>query len=117
MKFVIDAHLPPGIVRLLSEAGHDAIHASALPDDNRSSDEQINQVSVTENRVAISKDIDFYNSLVLHSRPWKLVLIRTGNIGSCDLVDLLEKRLSEIVDALEENSLVELTRTDLHSAP
>ncbi len=77
----------------------------------------IGEISVAEERVILSKDIDFYNSLVLHAKPWKLVLIRTGNIGSRELTVLLEARLDDIVDALAENTLVEIDRTSLHTAP
>ena len=113
MRFLIDAHLPPRIVHLLNDAGHDALHASTLPDGNQTTDHEINRVSMSESRVVVSKDIDFFNSLVLQSQPWKLVLIRTGNISTRDLCSLLESRLLEMVEALEQNSLVELTRTEL----
>ena len=31
MKFFVDAHLPRRVARLLTEAGHDAIHTLDLP--------------------------------------------------------------------------------------
>jgi predicted nuclease of predicted toxin-antitoxin system len=47
---------------------------------------------------------------LLHGKPWKLLLIRTGNIRTCDLKSLFHAHLSAIVAALEQNSLVELDR-------
>ena len=117
MKFLVDAHLPPSVAKLLNDAGHDAIHCSDLPAGNATSDEGLNEISVAEERVVISKDIDFYNSLVLHSRPWKLVLVRTGNIGTRDLTAIFSSRLDAIVDALEKNTLVEIDRESMHAAP
>jgi predicted nuclease of predicted toxin-antitoxin system len=43
-------------------------------------------------------------------KPWKLLLLRTGNLGTRDLKELFRQHLAEIVQALEQNSLVELDR-------
>lgn len=110
MKFIVDAHLPPGLCTLLQTGGHDAIHTSQLPIQNRTPDETINQLSLSEERVVISKDTDFYYSHLLHQKPWKLVLVRTGNISTRDLKALFEKHLPEIIAALHQNSLLELDR-------
>lgn len=45
---------------MLVAAGHDAIHTSALPDRNKTTDAVINEIPVPEDRVVISKDTDFY---------------------------------------------------------
>jgi predicted nuclease of predicted toxin-antitoxin system len=66
MKFLVDAHLPPGLCDVLHAAGHNAIHTSGLPAQNQTPDRIINKVSVTDQRVVISKDRDFYYSQVLH---------------------------------------------------
>jgi predicted nuclease of predicted toxin-antitoxin system len=110
MRFVVDAHLPPGLCDLLQAAGHDALHTRQLSAQNRTTDEALNTLSVNEQRVVITKDTDFYYSHVLHGKPWKLLLVRTGNIRTRDLKALFERHLSEVVAALEQNSLVELDR-------
>src|SRR5271170_5915442 len=110
MKFVVDAHLPPGLCALLEAAGHDAIHTSRLTAQNRTADEILNQLSLREQRVVVTKDSDFYHSHLLHGKPWKLLLVRTGNIRTRDLKALFQTHLSTIVAALEQNSLVELDR-------
>ena len=96
---------------MLHAAGHDAIHTSDLPLQNRTPDQIINQISFAEQRVVITKDSDFYYSHLLHARPYKLLLIRTGNIGTRDLCALIERQLPTIVAALEQNTLVELDRS------
>jgi predicted nuclease of predicted toxin-antitoxin system len=63
-----------------------------------------------EQRVVVTKDSDFYHSHLLHGKPWKLLLIRTGNIRTRELKRLFEQHLPAIVAALERNSLVELDR-------
>ena len=113
MKFLVDAHLPPSLCALLRSAGHDALHTTGLPAQNQIPDRVINELSVTDQRVVISKDTDFYYSHVLHQRPWKLLLVRTGNIRTRELKELFERQLGAIVQALETHSLVELDRTSV----
>ena len=113
MKFAVDAHLPPGLCDLLTAAGHDAIHTQQLADQNRTTDETLNVISVKEQRVVVTKDTYFYYSHLLHGKPWKLLLVRTGNIRTRDLKALFDRHLPEIVAALERNSLVELDRSEV----
>ena len=108
MKFVVDAHLPPGLCDLLQAAGYDALHTRQLAAQNRTPDEVLNSLSLKEQRVVVTKDSDFYHSHLLHGKPWKLLLVRTGNIRTRDLKALFERHVPEIVAALEQNSLVEL---------
>src|SRR2546428_220645 len=108
MKFVVDAQLPPGLCALLQAAGHDALHTRQLAAQNRTTDQDLNALSLKEQRAVVTKDTDFYHSHLLHGKPWKLLLVRTGNIRTRDLKALFERHLPEIIAALEQNSLVEL---------
>jgi predicted nuclease of predicted toxin-antitoxin system len=108
MKFLIDAHLPPSLRATFQAAGHDAIHTLELPQQNASRDGVLNEVSVQEQRIVVSKDTDFYYSHLLHGRPWKLVLVRTGNMGLKATRQLFEANLPAIEVALQSHSLVEL---------
>ncbi len=110
MKFLVDAHLPPGLCGALQAAGHDALHTRQLPGQNLTTDDVINALSRQEQRVVMTKDTDFYYSHLLRGEPWKLVLIRTGNIRTCDLTALVTRHLPTIIAALQYNSLVELDR-------
>lgn len=110
MNFVVDAHLPPGLCAVLQSAGHDALHTHQLTAQNRTTDEALNTISVKEKRVVVTKDSDFYHSHLLHGKPWKLLLVRTGNIRTRELKALFERHLPEIITALEQSSLVELDR-------
>ncbi len=110
MKFLVDAHLPPGLCGLLQAAGHDARHTRQLPAKNQTTDNVINLLSAKEKRVVISKDTDFYYSHLLRKQPFKLVLVRTGNIGIRELKDLFAENLPAIEKALKKHSLVELDR-------
>ena len=101
MKFLVDAHLPPGLCGLLQAAGHDARHTLQLPAQNLITDNVINALSAKEEFVVISKDTDFYYSHLLRQEPYKLVLVRTGNIGIRELKELFARNLSTIEPALK----------------
>ena len=113
MKFLVDAHLPRRLMYLLRDVGHDAIHTSDLPLQNRTPDEAINEISLSEERTVITKDADFVTTYVIYGRPWKLLLISTGNIKNSDLQRLVEQNLSRIIEAFEIHSYIELGRSHL----
>jgi predicted nuclease of predicted toxin-antitoxin system len=113
VKFLVDAHLPPALCVLLQADGHEAVHASRLAAQNRTPDEVINELSLREQSVVISKDSDFYYSHLLYGKPWKLLLVRTGNIRARDLKALFQVHLPTIIASLEHNSLVVLDRLNV----
>ena len=65
---------------------------------------------MNEQRVVVTKDTDFYYSHLLHGRPWKLVLVRTGNLGLKATKQMFETHLPAIESALQICTLVELDR-------
>lgn len=93
--------------------GHDATHTLDLPTGNTTKDPIINELSVREQRIVVSKDSDFFYSHVLQGRPWKLLLIKTGNISAQDLCGLLERHLPTIETLLRTHTLVELDRSSI----
>lgn len=113
MKFIIDAHLPPSLRQTFADAGHEAIHTTDLPAQNATRDGVINEVSLSERRVVVSKDTDFYYSHLLQGRPWKLVLVRTGNLGLRETKELFENLLPAIATALETSDLVEIDKNSI----
>jgi predicted nuclease of predicted toxin-antitoxin system len=88
-----------------------ANHTLDLPAKNATKDTILNQISIDEQRVVISKDTDFFYSHLVLGRPWKLVLVKTGNMSKDELCSLFERHLSEIAAALERHTLVEIDRT------
>jgi predicted nuclease of predicted toxin-antitoxin system len=110
MKFLVDAHLPPSLCAVLARHGHDVTHTLDLPAKNTTADSILNQVSLDEQRVLITKDRDFFYSHLVLGRPWKLVLVRTGNISTRELCALFGRHLSAVETALERYTLVEIDR-------
>jgi predicted nuclease of predicted toxin-antitoxin system len=113
MKFLVDAQLPRRLAIQLNTAGHDAVHTLSLPQKNRTKDGVINQISIGEQRVVITKDVDFRDSHLVQGRPFKLLLISTGNIRNDELLVLIERNLPTIVTAFESHSYLELDRNHL----
>jgi predicted nuclease of predicted toxin-antitoxin system len=90
MKFLVDAHLPKRLSQVLNNKGYDSIHTLDLPDRNKTKDSSINSISLNEQRIVISKDADFIESLLISNKPYKLLCIATGNISNKELLKLLE---------------------------
>jgi predicted nuclease of predicted toxin-antitoxin system len=113
MNFLVDAHLPRRLAFRLRDAGHDAVHTLDLPNKNRTTDDEINAISEHEQRVVITKDADFVNSFLVVRKPYKLLLISTGNITNIELESLFVPAIPTIVTAFTTHSYIELSRTAL----
>ena len=113
MNFLVDAQLPRRVAYRLRDAGHDVLHTLDLPDGNRTSDAQINELSTRDSRVVVTKDTDFVNSFLLFHRPYKLLLISTGNIANAHLEDVFMGQIPTITTAFESYDYLELTRDTL----
>ena len=46
MKFLVDAQLPVRLARFLQASGYDTIHTRDLPEQNATSDNEINALSI-----------------------------------------------------------------------
>ena len=109
-RFLIDAQFPMRLARALREAGFDALHTLDLPRRNATLDADLNALSVGEKRVLVTKDADFVNSFMVSKRPYKLLLVSTGNIDNRTLEALFAKNLAYLAELFEEHDYVELGR-------
>lgn len=110
MRFVVDAQLPVRLARFLHEGGYDTLHTKDLPLHNATPDAPINNLSIQEQRVVITKDADFVESFLLRQIPYKLLLVSTGNIKNSELELLFHANLQQLVGLLENHSYIELGR-------
>jgi predicted nuclease of predicted toxin-antitoxin system len=110
MRFLLDAQLPRKLSRLLATLGHDSIHTLDLPNQNRTSDAEINLLAASHDRVVVTKDADFVDSHLLLGQPPKLLLVSTGNIANEPLLTLFQNQLDLIEEAFQSARYVELTR-------
>lgn len=108
MKFLVDNQLPAALARWLVGRGHDALHVLDR-DWAQSTDRQIWQEALAEERIVISKDEDFF---ILATRPGdqgRLLWIRLGNCRTDALLIALESAWPDIEAAFQSGqTLVEL---------
>ena len=70
-------------------------------------------IAEDEKRVLLTKDSDFVNSFLLKRRPFKLLLISTGNINNKDLEGLIVGNIDVIIEVFSEYNFIELNRSQL----
>ncbi len=110
MKFLVDAQLPVRLARFLQSAGYDTLHTCDLPQHNATPDSFINQFSIQDQRVVITKYADFVESFLLQKQPYKLLIVATGNIKNPEIEELLHQNLEQLVILLESHNYIELNR-------
>jgi len=113
MKFILDAQLPKKLSDFLVWKGYDSIHTLDLPLKNKTKDSEINQFTIDEKRVLISKDLDFIESLLISDKPYKLIYLTTGNITNKALLEIFSHNIEKIVTMISENRLIEITEDSI----
>ncbi len=113
MKFLVDAQLPISLAKWLKQRGYDTLHTRDLPQQNATSDTKINEISLQQERIVITKDSDFVNSFMTIQKPYKLLLITTGNIKNSDLERIFTNNLLILVDLLQNHDYVEMSRDEI----
>ncbi len=113
MNFIVDAQLPKSLADFLTAKGHLAIHTTELEKRNRTSDIEIIELAEKLDMVVITKDLDFFQSHVIYKIPAKLLFVKTGNISNAALLILFDRLLLQIVNYLEDYSLIELYTDEL----
>ena len=61
----------------------------------------------------ITKDSDFVDSFITIQKPYKLLLVSTGNIKNSELEQIFKNNLPTIEDLLQSNSYVEINRNEI----
>ncbi|HXG67553.1 MAG TPA: DUF5615 family PIN-like protein [Blastocatellia bacterium] len=110
MKFLVDAQLPRRLAQRLQGVGFEAIHTLDLPLGNRTPDAVINELSIREQYIVVTKDADFVNSFLLHHKPYKLLLVSTGNIRNAELESLFLANIEKIAEGFASFDFIEIDR-------
>ena len=113
MKFLVDAQLPRKLATQLKNMGFDTRHTLSLPNANSTSDHLINEISIQEQRIVITKDADFVDSFLIQGTPWKLLLVSTGNIHNNKLLKLFELNIDKLGEGFEDHNFIEISETSL----
>ena len=109
MKYLIDAQLPKRLCILLQDIGYNSTHTLDLLDKNRTKDKDINMISLSEQRIVVSKDSDFVDSLLISEKPHKLLYVATGNISNNDLLKIFLDNINKIDEIFKTHRFIELT--------
>lgn len=109
MRFLVDAQLPPALVRWLADRGHEAEHV-ADREMQAASDTAIWDYAPATSAAIITKDEDFARRKVLTTAGPAVVWIRLPNTRRRELLQWLETVMPQILTALERGeTLVEVT--------
>ena len=63
-----------------------------------------------EKRIVITKDADSVNSFMIARRPYKLLLVSTGNIKNSELESLFFQNIEQVVEAFATHDFIEIDR-------
>jgi len=110
MKFLVDAQLPKSLSGFFNRMGFDSIHTIDLAQKNKTSDASIIQLVTDENRIVVTKDVDFLNSHMISRLPEKLIMVKTGNISNKQLIEIFDRNLDLIVRMIKHSNLVEVNQ-------
>jgi predicted nuclease of predicted toxin-antitoxin system len=108
MRFLIDAQLPPALVRWLIEAGHEAEHVVDRGM-QAASDAAIWNLALREHAAIVTKDEDFAQRHVVTGTGPAVVWIRLRNTRRSELLAWFKAALPQILEALERGeTLIEV---------
>ncbi len=101
------------MIRIFNEFGQETNHTNDLPDKERTTDNQIRNLSDKFGYIVVTKDYDFVISHLLQNLPPKLLLISTGNIRNSLLYTLISNNLDTIIKKFEFCNYVELANDEI----
>ena len=103
LRFIVDTLLPPSLAEFFRRRGFDATHVVDYPSGALTQDDEIISIATVENRIIVTKDIDFFDYFILKNYPPAVLLLQMGNIKNRDLFLLLENHLDTIQKLFTEN--------------
>jgi predicted nuclease of predicted toxin-antitoxin system len=102
-RLLIDENLP---FSLGNRINRDFIHASQIAD--QASDSLLWQHARDNDWIVLTRDTDFFDRLLIHGAPLKVIWIRLGNLRKHDLLEIIHRRWLTIEERIESYDLVEV---------
>jgi len=110
MKFLLDAQLPPSLKEVFISKVITVFIRLIWTLVIIHPDKVINELSIKENLVLITKDSDFYESFIIKNEPYKLILVKLGNTSRKELILFFEDHFTEIIARIMAESMLLLNR-------
>jgi len=104
-RFIVDAQLPPGLARALTDGGYPACHVQDIGL-LAASDQAIWDRAIRDSAVIITKDGDFAGWHKPGAMCPAVVWLRVGNTAKVPLVQWLLPLMPEIIVALNAGELL-----------
>lgn len=109
MKFLLDLNISPKVELFLAQHGHDVLHARSVKP-GRTTDEELLALSIQQQRILVTFDLDFGDIRLLHARQSPGVMIfRTKSFTSRTVVRLLDDLFSRHAPEQLEQQLIVMT--------
>lgn len=96
MRFLVDAQLPPGLCRWLTERGHEAAHVAERS--GPLTDDEVAAWAEGDNLILISKDEDFL--VIRLPDRFAFLWLRCGNATNKALAEWLSARWASVEELL-----------------
>jgi predicted nuclease of predicted toxin-antitoxin system len=111
MKILLDANISWKLANILKPIFGECKHVDLIDLDVPVQDIDIWDYALKNGYIIITKDNDFVDLLELRGFPPKIVLLKTGNNSSKDIVELLLK-MKPLIENLEKDNygLLEIIR-------
>jgi predicted nuclease of predicted toxin-antitoxin system len=103
MKILLDANISWKLVNILKPIFGECNHVDLIDIDVPAQDIDIWNYALKNGYIIITKDNDFVDLLELKGFPPKIVLLKTGNNSSKDIVELLLK-VKPMIEDLEKGN-------------
>ena len=107
MKFLLDENISPVVASILSEGGHDAVHARDVGL-LKAADEAVLARAAVEDRVIVSGDTDFGRLLFEAEGRWPSLILfrREDDRRAIRQAGLILSNLDQVRDDLEAGAIV-----------
>ena len=97
MKFLFDQNISYRILKQIPEQFKDSSHVKSENLIN-APDKEIWKFAKNNDFIIVTQDSDFNDLNSLYGFPPKIIWIRTGNIKTSKIVEILMRHLNEIID-------------------
>lgn len=79
---------------------------------NNTPDKVVAEISMSQQRILITKDSDFFDSFIVKGEPYKLILVKLGNISKKELIQFFNSHFEEIIEKIEVENMILIRNKD-----